>query len=88
MQQILYYLFVINALSAGTAIWDKRCARRDAWRVPEKTLFALCVLGGGPMMYVTMRLIHHKTLHRRFMWGIPLIVLIEAAAVFLLWKFG
>ncbi len=88
MRLIWFYLLIINVLSAGTAIWDKRCAQRDAWRVPEKTLFALCILGGGPLMYLTMRLIHHKTRHRRFMWGIPGIIGIQCAAILLLWKFG
>ncbi len=88
MNQIIVYLLAVNLLGAAVTAWDKKAARDGAQRVPEKILFAFCALGGGPCVYLTMRLIHHKTLHRRFMWGIPLIVAIQCAAVILLcWKF-
>lgn len=66
-------LLLINCIGIFVTIHDKRAAQRGAWRVPEKTLFALCVLGGCPGVYLTMRAIRHKTKHKRFMIGIPLI---------------
>ena len=78
------YLLVINVIGAGVTLWDKIAARTGAWRIPEKTLFLWCVLGGCPGVYLMMRLIRHKTLHRRFMWGIPLIFLAQCAAVLLI----
>jgi uncharacterized membrane protein YsdA (DUF1294 family) len=78
------YLLVINVIGAGVTLWDKIAARNGAWRIPEKTLFLWCVLGGCPGVYLMMRLIRHKTLHRRFMWGIPLIFLAQCAAVLLI----
>ncbi|MGN1014691.1 MAG: DUF1294 domain-containing protein [Butyricicoccus sp.] len=83
MNLFVWYLLVENAAAAVVTVWDKRAARRGAWRVSEKTLFALCLLGGCPAVYLTMRLIHHKTLHKRFMWGIPLIF--AAQCVLLIW---
>lgn len=75
----ILYLIVINILSAAVCAADKARARKGKWRVKERTLFLLCFLGGGPAMYLTMRAIRHKTLHKRFMVGIPLIVLAETA---------
>ena len=70
---LFFWLLFINCVSIFVTIHDKRAAQRGAWRVPEKTLFALCVLGGCPGVYLTMRTIRHKTKHKRFMIGIPLI---------------
>ncbi len=70
---LFFLLLLINCIGIFVTIHDKRAAQRGAWRVPEKTLFALCVLGGCPGVYLTMRAIRHKTKHKRFMIGIPLI---------------
>ncbi len=70
---LFFWPLLINCIGIFVTIHDKRAAQRGAWRVPEKTLFALCVLGGCPGVYLTMRTIRHKTKHKRFMIGIPLI---------------
>lgn len=81
------YLVVINLAGAIAVLVDKSRARRHQWRVPEKTLFLLAIFGGTPGVYLTMRAIRHKTLHKRFMIGLPLIfaaqVALAAAAVLL-----
>lgn len=59
-------------------IRDKYDAKKGNWRVSEKSLFLLSALGGSVAMYITMRLIRHKTLHKRFMIGIPLIIVLQA----------
>ena len=64
---------------------DKRRARRAAFRVPEKTLFLLALLGGGLGGWLGMRLFHHKTKHWYFALGFPLIALLQWAAVLWLW---
>lgn len=51
---------------------------KNLMRVPEKNLFLVALLGGAPGEYVTMRLIRHKTLHKSFMVGLPLIFAVEA----------
>lgn len=81
---ILIYLGVISLISVIVCIADKSRAKRGKWRIRESTLFLLSLLGGGAAMYFTMRIIHHKTLHKRFMIGIPLVVLTETALLLLL----
>lgn len=56
---------------------DKRRARRELWRVPEKTLFLLALLGGACGGFLGMRLFHHKTKHRAFAWGFPFLALLQ-----------
>lgn len=76
------WLVIINFISVIVCIADKSRAKRGKWRVRERTLWALTILGGGAGMYLTMRLIRHKTLHKSFMLGIPLIVIMQIIAVF------
>lgn len=73
-------LAVISAIAAVITIYDKAIAGSGRRRVPEQTLFLLALLGGAAAMYVTMLLIRHKTKHKRFMLGLPLIVAIQLAA--------
>lgn len=87
------YLIIINLISAAVTIADKmRSKRAGARRIPEKVLFTLSFLGGAAGMYITMKKIRHKTRHKRFMIGIPLIILLHAATAVLLYiiyiKFG
>lgn len=74
----LSYLILINLLSILATLYDKwasQHARRH--RVRERHLFALALLGGAAGMYTSMQIIRHKTLHREFMWGLPLIFVIQ-----------
>ena len=67
---------------------DKYKAKRGKWRIKESTLFLLSALGGSAAMYITMRLIRHKTLHKRFMIGIPLIIIAQTALLIIAVRFG
>ncbi len=81
------YLLAVNLVTFCVYGADKRRARRGAWRVPEKTLFLLPLLGGSVGALLGMRAFHHKTRHWYFVWGIPAILLAQAAlAVWLLTK--
>ena len=83
-EYILWYLCIISIISVFFCIYDKWAAKKHKCRIPEKTLFTLCFVGGSVAMYVTMRLIRHKTLHKRFMIGIPLIIVLQCVAVYFL----
>ena len=83
----LIYLAVISLISFIVTAWDKFCAKRDMWRVPEKTLLILSALGGSVAMYVTMKTIRPKTKHPKFMVGIPVIIFLQIAAVAAVWYF-
>ena len=81
------YLAVINLATFIVYGVDKRRARKGKWRVPEKTLFLLPLLGGSAGALLGMRVFHHKTRHWYFVWGIPAILLAQIAlAVWLLTK--
>ena len=76
---LLIYTAVLSLLSVIFCLYDKIAAKKyPKNRVPEKTLFSLSVLGGGCAMLACMLLIHHKTKHKRFMIGIPLIIALQA----------
>lgn len=79
----LPYLAAINLLAWALTVWDKHRARLGRWRVSEATLLMVAALGGSPTMYLTMRRIHHKTRHRKFMWGLPVIFALQAALWYL-----
>ncbi|MBQ2766543.1 MAG: DUF1294 domain-containing protein [Clostridia bacterium] len=69
------WLMVISAVAIVVTIYDKIAAKKlPGRRTPEKILFLIACLGGSVAMYATMQLIRHKTQHKRFMIGIPLII--------------
>ena len=85
---IFLYLTVISIISVIVCVADKSRAKKGKWRIKESTLFLLSALGGSAAMYITMRVIHHKTLHKRFMIGIPLIIIIQATLLISVRYFG
>ena len=78
---VVSYIAVISIVSVIMTVKDKSCAKKGKWRVPEKTLFILSALGGSVAMYITMKTIRHKTQHKRFMIGIPAIMVVQAALI-------
>ena len=82
---LLWYLAAVNLVTFTVYGVDKAKARRGAWRIPEKTLFLLPLLGGSVGALLGMRVFHHKTKHWYFVWGVPAILLAQLAlAVWLL----
>ena len=76
---LLVWLAVINLLTFIVYGADKHRARKGKWRVPEKTLFLLPLLGGSIGALLGMRVFRHKTKHWYFVWGIPAILLAQVA---------
>lgn len=76
---LLWYLAAVNLVTFTVYGVDKAKARRGAWRVPEKTLFLLPLLGGSVGALMGMLVFRHKTKHWYFVWGIPLILLAQIA---------
>ena len=74
MRYLLIYLLIINILAILVMGLDKRRARNQAWRIPEKTLFFLSIIGGSLGSVAGMYLFHHKTRHWYFAIGMPLIL--------------
>ena len=86
----LAYIAIISLISVIVCIYDKKISKKNRveLRTPEKTLMLLSALGGSVAMFITMQIIRHKTKHVKFMLGIPLIIIVQAVIVFLLFHFG
>ena len=82
---LLGYLVLVNVIAFTVFGADKAKARKQKWRVPEKTLFALALLGGSLGAFLGMHVFHHKTKHWYFRVFIPLILLIQIAVPVALW---
>ena len=80
---LLIYLAVVNVLTFCLYGIDKRRARRSRWRISEATLLWLAVLGGSLGAWLGMRAWHHKTQHKKFRYGIPLIIIAQIAVALL-----
>lgn len=78
---VLIYFIAVSAISVALTVHDKRAAIRHTERVSERRLMILSVLGGSVAMYITMRLIRHKTRHSKFMLGIPATVIAQLAVL-------
>ena len=78
----LIYLGIISIVSMIICCYDKIAAKHASrHRIPEATLLWLSILGGSVAMLITMNLIRHKTRHKKFMIGIPVIIFFQAAAI-------
>ncbi len=73
---VIYLCFSVFAVCI--TVYDKYAAKRRKTRVPEKLLFLTAICGGSLAMYVTMLVIRHKTKHKRFMVGLPVIIAVQA----------
>jgi len=73
----LIYLAVINVVTFFVYGIDKWKAKKSKWRVPEATLLGLAVVGGSIGAWLGMKTWHHKTLHRKFKYGIPAIIIAQ-----------
>ncbi len=72
---IALYFLLISLVAVTLTVYDKYAAKkRPRHRTPERTLLLIGALGGAAAMYLTMRLIRHKTLHNKFMIGLPLMI--------------
>lgn len=74
---IIYYLLIINIIAFITIYIDKQKAIKHKWRIKESTLFLLSALGGSLGTLLGMYNFRHKTKHKKFTIGIPLILVIQ-----------
>ena len=86
MRAVGWYIILISAFAVLLTVYDKIAAKQfPRSRVPERVLMGIGAAGGALTMLVTMRLIRHKTLHKKFMIGLPLMIAAQAAAIGLIW---
>ena len=76
---LIYYILAINAVAFIMYGIDKYKAKKAKWRISEATLLLLAVLGGSIGAWMGMKVWHHKTMHKKFKYGIPAILLMQIA---------
>ena len=76
-QTIIYILILINVLTFLVYGIDKWKAKQGSWRISEATLLILAVIGGSIGALLGMKIWHHKTMHKKFKYGLPLILIIQ-----------
>lgn len=77
MKLLLIYLLLINATGFLLMIADKHKAKKNLWRIPEKTLFLVAALGGSLGCLGGMYAARHKTQHLAFTLGMPIILAVQ-----------
>ena len=88
MEETICYLLAINIATFFLYGIDKYKARKGRWRISEATLLTMAAIGGSIGAWAGMRLWHHKTMHKKFKYGIPVIIILQVAlAVYLLTNF-
>lgn len=83
MEAIVYFLVSINILAFNVYGIDKWRAAHGRWRIPESTLLGLAVIGGSIGALLGMKVWHHKTKHKKFVFGLPLILIAQLVIVYL-----
>lgn len=77
MKYVFLYLLLINAAAFALMLADKQKARRNRWRIPERTLMLTAALGGSIGALFGMYTFRHKTKHLKFTLGIPAILALQ-----------
>ena len=81
---IIGYLIITNIIGFALMGIDKRRARKNAFRIPEATLFSVAIVGGSIGSILGMIIFRHKTRHWYFTVGIPLILILQFLLVAIL----
>ena len=95
-QTIVYILIALNIVTFfvyGVDKWrstsgrvlptGRKKAKQGSWRISEATLLILAVIGGSIGALLGMKVWHHKTMHKKFKYGLPLILLVQIALFYL-----
>ena len=81
MNIILYYLLAVNIATFLLYGIDKYKAKKGKRRISEATLLTMAAIGGSIGAWTGMRIWHHKTMHKKFKYGIPVIIIMQIALV-------
>ena len=77
MNHILCYLALINVITFLVYGIDKLKAKKRKWRIPEATLILFAIMGGSIGAWLGIKVWHHKTMHKKFKYGIPIILALQ-----------
>lgn len=86
LESISIIIVIINIVTFIIYGVDKYKAKKGKWRIPENSLIGLAIIGGSIGAYLGMRVWHHKTMHLKFKYGIPLIIVIQLIIVYMFVK--
>jgi uncharacterized membrane protein YsdA (DUF1294 family) len=81
------YFLAINLFGIFIMLIDKQRAIHKEWRIPEKTLIGISILGGSIGMLIGMSTFRHKTKHKKFTIGVPFILLMQIGLTILYLKY-
>lgn len=87
MNYFFLYLSVMNLAAFAAMGLDKHRAQKGQWRIRERTLFRLALLGGSVGSLAGMFCFRHKTKHPRFVWGMPAILALHVLLTWLYLRF-
>ena len=76
-KEIIIYLLIINIIGFLIMLIDKKKAKYYKWRIPEKTIILITLLGGGIGTIAGMYIFRHKTKKIKFTLGLPTILIAE-----------
>ncbi|MFD1850749.1 DUF1294 domain-containing protein [Oceanobacillus bengalensis] len=74
---ILFFIIGVNIIGLFMMRIDKQKAIKGAYRIPERTMWIIAFLGGAIGTYMGMRMFRHKTKHRSFIIGMPILVIMN-----------
>ena len=86
MKTYIIYFILINVVTFFLFGVDKWKAKKGRWRISEATLLIFAVIGGSIGAWLGMKTWHHKTMHKKFKYGIPLILLVQIALLYLFFR--
>ncbi len=81
---LILYLLIINIVAFAAFGIDKMKARRGSWRISEKALFGLAFAGGSLGALAAMNVFRHKTKHKSFVIGIPVIMVLQVVGIYIM----
>lgn len=84
---LLTYILLISIITFTLMFIDKQKAIRNDFRIPESTLISLSLIGGGLGTYIGMRMFRHKTLHKKFYIGLPIIIAFNFLSFSIIYSF-
>lgn len=86
LKYIIIYFILVNFIAFLMYGMDKKKAIDGKYRIAERNLLLIGVIGGSIGAMAGMKAFHHKTKHKKFVYGLPLIFMLQCFFVCLLWK--
>ena len=85
---LAFYILIVNIFASAVTVIDKNAAKKHRRRVRERDLMLISAVGGSVGMFITMKVIHHKTKHPKFMIGIPVMIVLQLILIVVLKYFS